>query len=121
MLPSFRLIAATFLCGFVLVFAGLRLATSLNSMHAAFPVMAAHAAPAPTSAAADWPSVPAAAPMLYDLRFVASAAAPMTVSLRPPHIDRSAPVATPIVIEAMAREPAPASGDPRSNRTISRM
>ena len=30
MLPSFRLIAATFLCGFVVVFAGLRLAASLQ-------------------------------------------------------------------------------------------
>ncbi|MEX2035785.1 MAG: hypothetical protein WEA28_11390, partial [Xanthobacteraceae bacterium] len=106
MLPGFRLIAATFLCGFVLVFAGLRLATSIHSMHAAFPVMAAHAAPAPTTGAPDWPSVPAAAPMLYDLRFVASATAPMTVSLRPQYIDRLAPVAIPVVIEEMAREPA---------------
>ena len=30
MLPSFRLIAVTFLCGFVVVFAGLRMAVSLQ-------------------------------------------------------------------------------------------
>ena len=35
MLPSFRLIAATFLCGFFVVFAGLRLAASLNDIHEA--------------------------------------------------------------------------------------
>ena len=45
MLPSFRLIAATFLCGFVVVFAGLRMAVSLNDIHEGLPVMAGHAAP----------------------------------------------------------------------------
>src|SRR5690606_32605325 len=53
MLPSFRLIAATFLCGFIAVFAGLRLATSLNELHETFPVMAAHAAPVPATPMAD--------------------------------------------------------------------
>ena len=49
MLPSFRLIALTFLCGFVVVFAGLRMAVSLNDIHEALPVMAAHAAPVSNS------------------------------------------------------------------------
>jgi hypothetical protein len=44
MLPSFRLIAATFLCGFVVIFAGLRMAVSLNDIHEGLPVTAAHAA-----------------------------------------------------------------------------
>ena len=53
MLPSFRLIAATFLCGFVVVFAGLRLAASLNDIHEGLPVMAAHAAPVSIAPTAD--------------------------------------------------------------------
>jgi len=53
MLPSFRLIAATFLCGFVVVFAGLRMAVSLNDIHEALPVMAAHAAPVSVTPSAD--------------------------------------------------------------------
>ena len=53
MLPSFRLIAATFLCGFVVVFAGLRMAASLNDIHEGLPVMAAHAAPVSIAPAAD--------------------------------------------------------------------
>ena len=53
MLPSFRLIAATFLCGFFVVFAGLRLATSLNDIHEGLPVMAAHAAPVSIEPAPD--------------------------------------------------------------------
>ena len=44
MLPSFRLIAATFCCGFLMGFAGLRLAATFNSVNQALPVMAAHAA-----------------------------------------------------------------------------
>ena len=47
MLPSFRLIAATFLCSFVVVFAGLRMAVSLNDIHEGLPVMAGHAAVSP--------------------------------------------------------------------------
>ena len=53
MLPSFRLIAATFLCGFFVVFAGLRLAASLNDIHEGLPVMAAHAAPVSITPVAD--------------------------------------------------------------------
>jgi hypothetical protein len=92
MLPSFRLIAATFFCGFLVVFAGLRLATSLNDFHAALPVMAAHAAPV---AIAELERSSSAAPVMYDLRFAVS-----TVAKAPPIdvtallIDRTAPLVT---------------------------
>lgn len=74
MLASFRLIAATFLCGFVVVFAGLRMAVSLNDIHEGLPVMAAHAAPVSIAPAADHElrcgMTPA--PVMYDLRFAVS-------------------------------------------------
>ena len=44
MLPGLRLIAVSFLCGFVLMFVGLRAVFSLNIVHASLPVMAAQAA-----------------------------------------------------------------------------
>ncbi len=70
MLPSFRLIAATFLCGFVVVFAGLRLASSLNDIHEGLPVMAAHAAPVSITPVADREARRslAAVPLMYDMR-----------------------------------------------------
>jgi hypothetical protein len=74
MLPSFRLIAATFLCGFFMVYAGLRLATSLHSFHEAMPVTAAHAM---SPAAHDGQNIrpgQTVVPAIYDLRFVSSAA-----------------------------------------------
>ena len=64
MLPSFRLIAATFLCGFVVVFAGLRLATSLNNIHEALPVLTVLAAPLTVAGARDARGAPVAVPML---------------------------------------------------------
>lgn len=93
MLPSFRVIAATFFCGFLVVFAGLRLATSLNDVHAALPVTAAHAAPV---APAEREHGASAVPVMYDLRFAVS-----TVAKAPPIdvtalvIDRSAPLVIP--------------------------
>ena len=50
MLPGFRLIAATFFCGFLMVYGGLKLASSFNAFHEGLPVMAAHAAPIPLPA-----------------------------------------------------------------------
>ena len=90
MLPSFRLIATTFICGFLLVFGGLRLAASLNDFHAALPVMAAHAAPI---AIAELERSSSAAPVMYDLRFAVSTAAkapPLDVTAL--LIDRTAPL-----------------------------
>jgi hypothetical protein len=117
MLPSFRLIAATFLCGFLAVFAGLRLVASLHNNHGAWPVMSAHAAPAPIIAIVDQDMRrgQAAMPMMYDLRFVVSAAslAPISESMTLRAIDRTAPLAPPLVIapslhEGVGKDQAPA-------------
>jgi hypothetical protein len=89
MLPSFRLIAAGFLCGFVVVFAGLRLATSLNNIHEALPIMAAQAAPAPSAGIGNARGMPGAFPVLYDMRFVASATAPLLASMTPHALERA--------------------------------
>jgi len=93
MLPSFRLIAATFLCSFVVVFAGLRMAISLNDIHEGLPVMAGHAAPVSVTPAADSEARRglAAVPVMYDLRFAVSAVAPTVVRIAPTVFDRPAP------------------------------
>lgn len=94
MLPSFRLIAATFLCGFLVVFAGLRLATSLNVIHENLPVMAAHAAPMPVAPAADREARRgvSSVPVMYDLRFAANPVSPALVRNAPTAIDRALPL-----------------------------
>ena len=106
MLPSFRLIVATFCCGFIMVFAGLRLATSINGLNQAMPVMAAHAAPAMVSAISDQDlrhqdlrRSPATVPVMYDMRFAVSATqlTPMPVAATPA-IDRATPLMMPLVI-----------------------
>jgi hypothetical protein len=95
-----RQIAATFLCGFVVVFAGLRLASSLNDLHQALPVMSADAAPLPAEAAAD-PELrrgQSAVPVLYDMRFVSNAGtlAPVLTNLAPfPEVAASESAAMP--------------------------
>ena len=93
MLPSFRLIAATFLCGFFIVFAGLRLAASLNDIHEGLPVMAAHAAPVAINPVADGEArrALAAMPMMFDLRFAVTTVAPTLIRLPPTVLDRPAP------------------------------
>jgi hypothetical protein len=93
MLPSFRLIAATFLCGFVVVFAGLRMAVSLNDIHGGLPVMAAPAASVSVMPAADNEVRRglAAVPVMYDLRFAVSTVPPTIVRAAPTVFDRPAP------------------------------
>jgi hypothetical protein len=93
MLPSFRLIAATFLCGFVVVFAGLRMAVSLNDVHEGLPVMTGHAAPVSVTPAADSEARRglAAVPVMYDLRFAVSTVSPTVVRVAPTVFDRPAP------------------------------
>jgi hypothetical protein len=93
MLPSFRLIAATFLCGFVVVFAGLRMAVSLHDIHEGLPVMAGHAAPVSVTPAADSEVRRglAAVPVMYDLRFAVSTVPPTIVRAAPTVFDRPAP------------------------------
>jgi hypothetical protein len=97
MLPSIRLIAATFFCGFVVVYAGLRIAASLNDIHQGLPVMAAHAAPIQAVPSAD-PAIrrgQSTVPVVYELRFVSSsvAMAPTLASLAPaaPPLDITPP------------------------------
>jgi hypothetical protein len=93
MLPSFRLIAATFLCGFVVVFAGLRMAVTLHDIHEGLPVMAGHAAPVSVTPAADSEVRRglAAVPVMYDLRFAVNTVSPMVVRVAPTAFDRPAP------------------------------
>jgi hypothetical protein len=110
MLPSFRLIAATFFCGFLMVFAGLRLATSLNDFHAALPVTAAYAAPV---AIAELEQGSPAAPVIYDLRFAVSTAVKAPpVNVTALVIDRSAPLVAEPPLTAPSHEIAKDEGAP---------
>lgn len=131
MLPSFRLIVATFCCGFLFVFAGLRLATSFNSVNQALPVMAAHAAPIRLAAltSRDQQRGAVTVPVTFDMRFAVSAAqpAPATSEVLPtevlPAADRATPLLMPLVIlppiaQETARETAPAEGTAKTETTI---
>jgi len=93
MLPSFRLIAATFLCSFFVVFVGLRMAASLNDIHEGLPVMAAHAAPMTVAPAADRDARRGASsvPVMYDLRFAVAPVSPILVRSAPTLIERPVP------------------------------
>src|SRR5262245_59095161 len=99
MLPGFRLIAITFCCGFLVVFAGLRVAASVNGLHRAMPVMAAHAAPVTAGAVAD-PDLrrgQSAVPVMYDMRFAIGGAVPASAGAQLV-IDRAPSVMMPLVI-----------------------
>jgi hypothetical protein len=119
MLPGFRLLVASFLCGFAVVFAGLRLVASLHNAHGALPIMAAHAATAMPAGAAQARWTPAPVPVVYDLRFVASAApqvaSPTDRTVPVAATERSAPAlapapdAVPAAKPEAAAEPAPAT------------
>jgi hypothetical protein len=115
MLPSFRLIAATFLCGFVVVFAGLRMAVSLNDIHEGLPVMAAHAAPVSVTPAADSDARRglAAVPVMYDLRFAVSTVSPTVVRMAPTVFERPAPSLA-IIPPQDLTEPAKETPEPES-------
>jgi hypothetical protein len=115
MLPSFRLIAATFLCGFAVVFAGLRMAVSLNDIHEGLPVMAAHAAPVSVTPIADSEARRgvAAVPVMYDLRFAVSTVAPTTVRATPTMFERPAPSLS-IALPQELTEPAKEQAEPES-------
>jgi hypothetical protein len=100
MLPSFRLIAATFCCGFFVVFAGLRVAATFNSVNQALPVMAAHAAPIRIAALTEQDRQRyglATVPVTYDLRFAVSTAQPAPIAPAPA-TDRATPLLMPLVI-----------------------
>jgi hypothetical protein len=113
MLPSFRLIAATFFCSFLVVFVGLRMAASLNDLHEGLPVMAAHAAPVPVTPAADREARrgASAVPVMYDLRFAVTPVSPILVRSTPTLIERPMPslplaILPPEIAPAEASEPA---------------
>lgn len=93
MLPSFRLIAATFICSFFVVFVGLHMAASLNDIHEGLPVMAAHAAPMSVAPAADRDARRgvSSVPVMYDLRFAVSPVSPILVRSAPTLIERPVP------------------------------
>jgi hypothetical protein len=87
MLPGLRLIVAGFLCGFVVVFAGLRLATSLSGIHQALPIVAAQAAAVPSSHGhGPWVAMPALHDMRLagDMRGIAGPPAPLPANAPPP-------------------------------------
>jgi nicotinate-nucleotide--dimethylbenzimidazole phosphoribosyltransferase len=109
MLPSFRLIAAAFLCGFVMVYVGLRAVVSLHTIHEALPVTAAHAGTFPAAGARDLPGASQAAPVRFDLRFVTSppATAPAPVNLAPLAIEQAPPPFLAIEEISGGVEPAP--------------
>lgn len=95
MLPSFRLITATFFCGFLIVFAGLRLAASLNDFHEGVPVLAAHAAPISIAMADTDPRHGSqSGSVTFDLRFAVSPASPSLAATPTPAaiIGRAAPL-----------------------------
>ena len=81
MLPSLRLIAATFLCSFLIVFVGIRLAATSRVAHenagratTALPLQLTGA-----DAAADMRRIGSDAPVMFDLRFAMGATAPASV------------------------------------------
>ena len=81
MLPSLRLIAATFLCSFLIVFVGIRLAATSRVAHenagratTALPLQLTGA-----DAAADMRRIDSDAPVMFDLRFAMGATEPASV------------------------------------------
>ena len=118
MLPSFRLIAVTFLCGFAVVFAGLRMAVSLNDIHEGLPVMAAHAAPLSIEPMADRESRwgQSAVPVMYDLRFAVSPVSPTLVNIAPLAPDHPAPPLSLVPAEDVAKERPDAEASQTANQ-----
>lgn len=92
MLPGFRLIAVSFLCGFAVMFAGLRVVASLNNIHEGLPIPAAQAATVPQPGMIEPRGTSLAMPVLYDLRFVGSPSAPLLVNVTPQAIERMLPI-----------------------------
>lgn len=115
MLPSFRLIVATFVFGFVMVYAGLRLAVSLNG---ALPVTTAHAGGhvLPT---ADGEARLASMPAMFDTRFAIAPAPVVLARTTPSVLERpSLPLAVVPPQDATAADPA-APADVATERAAS--
>jgi hypothetical protein len=112
MLPGLRLIAVSFLCGFVVMFVGLRAVFSLNIIHASLPVMAAQAAQAVPPGMIEPRGAPSAMPALYDLRLVASAVTPQFASLTVPMVERVLADPAPPIEDASKELPSALAGEP---------
>ena len=111
MFPGLRLIAVSFLCGFVVVFIGLRAVFSLNNVHSSLPVMAAQAAQSVPPGMIEPRGAPSAMPTLYDFRLVASAVTPQFASLAVPMIERVLPDPVPLIEDAIKEAPSAALAD----------
>ena len=126
MLPSFRLVLATFVCGFVAVLLSLRLLDSVQIVRAPIPIP-----PSSAIATAEWR--PPEVPVVFDLRFAATpgtallvpasltsstATPPEPAAIAPPAPDHALPPAPPeveakpaVIDPPVARaEPAPDIG-----------
>jgi hypothetical protein len=92
MLPSFRLILVTFLCGFAVVFTGLRLAAvRFNESHEASFELARYRAPGEVTptAAREPRHATSLVPAVYDTRFAVGATPSALVRLAPSMLERS--------------------------------
>lgn len=127
MLPSFRLIAATFLCSFLIAFVGLRLAAT-SRVASETTGLASNSLPLQLTgadAAADMRRIDRDAPVVFDLRFAVGATPPVSVpaGLTMHAIDRAKresgfeapePIATPPAVEPEPLEPnAEANPEPK--------
>lgn len=124
MLPSLRLIVATFLCGFLAVFASLRVATFTRLAHDSLPGLATPAVAAPaivapmapvappiaSVAAADPPWIGLVMPVMFDLNSVISttAVAPEAATVAPDRTPVPTKPAPPAVLPELVLQPAPA-------------
>jgi hypothetical protein len=111
MLPGLRLIAVSFLCGFVVMFVGLRAVFSLNIVHASLPVMADQAAQSAPAGMIEPRGAPSAMPALYDLRLVANTVAPQLAILTMPIVERVPPEPAPLIEDAFEESPSPRAGE----------
>jgi hypothetical protein len=111
MFPGLRLIAVSFLCGFVVVFIGLRAVFSLNNVHSSLPVMAAQAAQSVPPGMIEPRGAPSAMPTLYDFRLVASAVTPQFDSLMVPTVKHVPPDPARLVEDAFKEAPSATLAD----------
>jgi hypothetical protein len=112
MLPGLRLIAVGFLCGFVVMFVGLRAVFSVNIVHASLPVMAAQATQSAPPGMIEPRGAPSATPALYDLRLVASTVTPQFASLMVPMVERAVSEPAPLIEDAFEESPSPRADEP---------
>ncbi len=115
MLPGFRLIVVTFLCSFLLVFAGVHLAAPYRTAQESLSML-------PATGGLLHPDAPVSA--LFDVRFAASLAsiAPVTANLMLPAADATpypavVPAPEPVADEPPVVDAAPEPATPAANDT----